>query len=308
MSRETPDHDRHCQWCSHSWLLAVVAVFVLGSILGCSSPPAAKVGSVPATTLTGPAPTTSSVPSTSVTSVPATTATSVPATQVPSGQFSVLAPGAALPSDATCAARVKPTPEIRAGNAQYNATRGSQKNLTGPYPLFSRVDGNFTGTTDEIIQWTACKWGVDPDVVRAQAVVESYWHQTTLGDTTSNATVCAPHHPIGSDPKQPGVCPESVGLLQVRYQFWKNGFDEVETSTAYNSDYVYAAWRSCYEGQETWLNTVDHVGTYGPGDVWGCLGVWFSGQWHTTPAEQYIAKVKAAFQDRPWTQSSFAQG
>jgi autotransporter family porin len=238
-----------------------------------------------------------------LTSVPRTVLTSVPPTPVTSGQVSVLAPGTALPSDATCAAKVQPVAEVRPDNAQYNATRGSQKNLTGPYPMFRRVDGNFTGTTDEIIQWTACKWGIAPDIVRAQAVVESNWHQKTLGDTTSNPTVCAPHHPIGSDSTQPGVCPESVGLLQVRYQYWKNGFDDVETSTAYNSDYVYAAWRSCYEGQETWLG-----GTYGPGDVWGCLGVWFSGQWHTSPADQYISKVKSAFQNRTWTESSFAQG
>jgi hypothetical protein len=31
--------------------------------------------------------------------------------------------------------------------------------------------GDDEGTTDEIIQWAACKWGIDTDVVRAQAVV-----------------------------------------------------------------------------------------------------------------------------------------
>ena len=33
-----------------------------------------------------------------------------------------------------------------------------------------RITGNFTGTTDEIIQWAACKWGWSDNVVRAQAV------------------------------------------------------------------------------------------------------------------------------------------
>ena len=46
----------------------------------------------------------------------------------------------------------------------------------------NRVTGNFTGTTDEIIQWVACKWGVDEDAVRAQIIKESYWYQSNVGD------------------------------------------------------------------------------------------------------------------------------
>ena len=169
---------------------------------------------------------TGSTGSTAQASTPSTNASSAASTDGSIAPDSALRPGAPLPSDAACAALVRPAAETRPDNAKFNATRGVQKNLTGPYPLFSRVDGNFTGTTDEIIQWTACKWGVDPDIVRAQAVVESYWHQQALGDTTSNASVCAPNHPIGSDPSHPGMCPESVGLLQVRFQYWPNGFNE----------------------------------------------------------------------------------
>ena len=29
----------------------------------------------------------------------------------------------------------------------------------------NQVTGNYTGTTDEILQWVACKWGIDEDVV-----------------------------------------------------------------------------------------------------------------------------------------------
>jgi hypothetical protein len=293
-SGRQPDHHEHHSASTrsyHSPLLCSVVLLALGLIVGCS--PAASVST--------------SKPATSV-STNAPVSTNKPAASVSTNTIAVVPPGEPLPSDATCAAEVHPAAEVRPDNAKSNATPGTQKNLTGPYPLFSRVDGNFTGTTDEILQWTACKWGIDPDIVRAQAVVESYWHQDVLGDTTNNAAVCAPHHPIGSDPKQPGLCPESVGILQVRYHYWGNGFDEVENSTAYNADYTYAAWRSCFDGQETWLNTVDHVGTYGPGDIWGCLGVWFSGQWYTTPANEYISKVRTAFQQRTWTKSSFRNG
>ena len=32
--------------------------------------------------------------------------------------------------------------------------------------IAARVTGNFTGTTDMILQWAACKWGIDEDIVR----------------------------------------------------------------------------------------------------------------------------------------------
>ena len=65
------------------------------------------------------------------------------------------------------------------------------------------MTGNFTGTTDEIIQWTACKWGIDEDVVRAQAAKETYWFQKNVGDFSADPTRCVPGHPIGAD-GQPG--------------------------------------------------------------------------------------------------------
>ena len=40
-----------------------------------------------------------------------------------------------------------------------------------------RVTGHFTGTTDEIIQWAACKWGLSDNLLRAIAVRESGWYQ-----------------------------------------------------------------------------------------------------------------------------------
>ena len=107
----------------------------------------------------------------------------------PSAHFTTLAPGSTLPSDAQCAAAVRPANEIRPDNAGYNATRGS----TQQSGWFSRVTGNFTGTTDQIIQWAACKWGIDEDIVRAQAAKESAWHQDAAGDWTTGS--CAPGAP-----------------------------------------------------------------------------------------------------------------
>ena len=58
--------------------------------------------------------------------------------------------------DAWCAARVQHRQEIRPMNRPFN--RAGAQLRTRAWP-FRRVTGNFTGTTDEIIQWAACKWG-----------------------------------------------------------------------------------------------------------------------------------------------------
>ena len=52
-------------------------------------------------------------------------------------------------------------------------------------PYTSHVSGNFVGSTDEIIQWAAWKWGVDEDVIRSVAVTESDWHRTPWATAAS---------------------------------------------------------------------------------------------------------------------------
>ena len=162
-----------------------------------------------------------------------------------------------------------------------NATRGRQVTGTGNR-YYDRVDGNFTGTTDEIIQWAACKWGIDEDLVRAQTAVESWWLQSTIGDNG-----------------------ESFGVQQVRQPYWGWAFPEARTSTAMNLDAALAARRSCFEGNETWLNTVDRGEDYHAGDMWGCVGLWFAGRWHTDAANTYTATVQSYLSQRIWAQPGF---
>ena len=114
-----------------------------------------------------------------------TTTTQAPTTTVPSGEhFSTLPVGAALPSGAECAARVRDAAEIRPDNAAPNGNRGGRQyaNNRTDWAQFDRVDGDFAGTTDEIIQWAACKWGIDEDIARAQIIKESYWRMSAVGD------------------------------------------------------------------------------------------------------------------------------
>ncbi len=228
--------------------------------------------------------------------------------------FRTLPPGAKLPSGAQCArwVRARPIKEDKGVNKPFNRRTGARlaaNFLAGDKPqadkkLVPRVNGDFTGTTAEILRWAACKWGINQNVVFAQAAVESWWRQTTKGDWETSG--CPPGHGPGVDGK-PGLCPQSWGILQNRYPYETSSWPGIERSTAMNADVAYAIWRSCYDGYETWLNTVTHVGTYRGGDQWGCVGRWFAGRWHTTPAQQYIAKVKLYLREHIWTTPDFQQ-
>src|SRR5439155_25368438 len=100
-------------------------------------------------------------------------------------RFTTVRPGGALPSGAQCAAwvRARPSAENKGANARANRTTGhrlgpavfSGDDARANTALGSRVDGQFTGTTREILRWAACKWGVDEDLVLAQAAIESWW-------------------------------------------------------------------------------------------------------------------------------------
>lgn len=215
-------------------------------------------------------------------------------TAPPAQHFGTLPPGTPLPSAAQCAAQVRAAAEIRPENDTANHNRGGPAfaNTRSDWSGFSRVDGDFSGTTDEIIQWAACKWGIDEDIVRAQIVKESYWYQSTNGDNG-----------------------ESWGLGQVRTTAHGSAFQyaavNARNSSAYNLDYTYASWRACYEGVYTWLNTVEHNGTYAAGDVWGCVGLWFSGRWYVN-TDAYLNtpgdSVHWHYDHKTWLTATFING
>ncbi len=258
-----------------------LAALVLG-LAACSSSQHIELSpTTPATdATTAPALTTTGATGSTTAGSTATTGTATTSAAAPT-HFATLPPGSALPSDEQCAAWVRTAPEIRPQNASYNAVKGHGAPADPPAPLYARVTGNFTGTTDEILQWGACKWGIDEDIVRAQAAKESYWTQTNVGDNG-----------------------ESFGILQVRQPYWgwafNDGNGDAKSSTAYNVDAALAARRNCFEGNETWLG-----GTYKAGDIWGCVGLWFSGRWYDAPAETYIKAVQDYLSQKVWLTSDF---
>jgi hypothetical protein len=113
------------------------------------------------------------------------------------GYFSLQPVGSwsSLPSGSQCAAQVHmSTWEPRPENSQQDNTMPAPgamaasfstrpRDQGGTYDsrwdtwLLPRVDGQFTGTTDEILQWAGCKWGLPDNLIRADAVVESTWFQ-----------------------------------------------------------------------------------------------------------------------------------
>ncbi len=239
-----------------------------------------------------------------------------PPSSNPDPGSNTLPPGSALPSESACAALVSPSSfEPRPDNDAANhrvPTAAQIANLQPWNPsigmdsksdsLRKQITGNYTGTTDEILQWVACKWGIDVNIVRAEAVQESNWHQSQLGDYTTNQGLCPPGTWNGSS------CYQSYGILQIKYTYFKTEWPMSQQDTAFNAEFVYGWLRNCYEGWADYLYQLTPspgYARYHAGDIWGCLGFWFSGGWYTSGAINYINIIKQDYQQKPWLQSGF---
>jgi hypothetical protein len=69
-------------------------------------------------------------------------------------------------------------------------------------------------------------------------------------------------------------------------------------STAFALDYLGAHLRGCYNGWEWWLNRSG-------GDLWGCVGSWYAGDWHSAAADGYVARVQDEIATHRWLQASW---
>jgi hypothetical protein len=198
-------------------------------------------------------------------------------------------------SDAAAARKVKRSSfERRPANASATHRVPTKAQLSAFHrqsdqPYSHWVTGRFRGTTDEVLQWAAAKWGLSPDLVRAVAAKESWWRMTTVGDNG-----------------------DSFGLLQVRRPYHCRGTricGLFRHDAALNADYWGSIVRSYFDGRQTWLNTVAGNGApYAAGDLWGSIGAWFSGRWHDPGAERYVAAVKDYMARRVWRTRDFAGG
>jgi hypothetical protein len=209
-------------------------------------------------------------------------------------------------SDAECAAAVsysswEPRPDNTAANnrtptsSQLASFHAPDVNGGVPASAFDQVDGNFTGTTDEIMQWAACKWGFDPDLVRAIAIDESYWHQSSVGDYTSNESRCPPGTWNGSG------CYQTYGLLQIKYPDYPGTWPMSRDDTAFSTEYKLAYQRACMNGKITQLiGTAGYPNSNSDTMLWGCVGQWYSGGWYDSGAQTYIARIKTYMSQKVW--------
>lgn len=150
-----------------------------------------------------------------------------------------------------------------------------------------RIDGQFTGTTDQIIVWGACKWGIETDLVRAMAMAESSWRQDKVSDFVMDPSLCVDGSSL--------PCPTSFGLLQLKHTTRPGSWPNSMQHTAFNVDYSLAVLRGCFEGWVTYLRN-----GYAAGDMWDCVGWHYSGAWKDDLALKYIETVQHWLNVRPW--------
>jgi hypothetical protein len=270
------------------------------------------------------------------------------------GYFATRPPGSwrSLPSDSTCTRRVhrsmwEPRPDNSRPNHRmpdehsvHAALATRPRAVHGAYPkrwdrwLLHRVTGHFTGTTDEVFQWAACKWGLSDNLLRAIADRESGWYQYEVypdgscvvrsgcGDlfekrsrhtrvfcsmTTRFDVSLRNRYPSGRCPKTYSI----VGVMSWQDPAWgpmrhnQNGtFPFNRDSTAFAVDYVGGFLRGCYEGWVTWLH---HTGRYQPGNMRGCVGAWYDGAWFAPDARTYVDRVWRSQRERPWLRPGWSR-
>ena len=272
-----------------------------------------------------------------------------------SGYFAQQAAGSwsRLPGDKECARRVhrsswEPRPDNDAPNTRMPSADEVRSALArrprarqGAYDprwdsrLLPRVTGHHIGTTDENIQWAACKWGMADNLLRAIAYRESSWFQSEIypdgrcvlqhgcGDVAGSSTpasraYCSGLSRHGHDYTTDfgaGLCPRTfsiVGVMSWQDPAWgpmagnQNGtFPFNRDATAFALDYLGAVLRGCQEGWMRWLGA--RGAPYGRGHIWGCVGAWYTGAWWTRDAHRYVALVKSAQRERPWLDPSWAE-
>jgi hypothetical protein len=144
-----------------------------------------------------------------------------------------------------------------------------------PYTWMNLVDGQYTGTTEMIIRWAACKWGMDEDMIRAQATTEqgSWVQWNAAGDQRQSINQCQ----AGNSPdhnstnlwgyRVSNACYQSWSIWQTKVVYstpnigaWTT-WPAINESTAFAVDYRYGFQRSCMNGDRS--GYFNHKGTGG---------------------------------------------
>lgn len=244
--------------------------------------------------------------------------------------FATLPASSALPDGDSCAQTIGFETEMVPDNQTPNNTTPTDTQLSAyaangytanPYDgawAYARVDGQYTGTTDMIMRWAACKWGVDEDVVRAQATVEAWnWDQnTTEGDLRTSLSSCVNGDFTSLwDFQCAGCCYQSWSIWQTKVYYAWQTWPMMYTSTPFAADFRYADQRACMNGDlspyfngRPPYNGHTYEEDISAGDLntilWGCIGLHYSGNWFdgdsSSGAISYISQVQNVFAQKSW--------
>jgi hypothetical protein len=131
---------------------------------------------------------------------------------------------------------------------------------------FARVDGQYpavlgaTPSTDMILRNAACKFGLDEDVMRAQAMQESGWQQGGAGDLRTGSGSCiqggfgslynqAIAEPDGNViPTVSNGCCQSWSLVQTKVFYQWMTWPMIMRDTSFATEYLGATARTCMDG------------------------------------------------------------
>lgn len=239
--------------------------------------------------------------------------------------------------DAAAAALVTPEPETRPFNDRPYSLAGKDYPAVNDYapsaaqirrlrdshtssgqsalsfnPYLRYVDGRDGlrhPSTDELIQWSAHKWGIPEDWLRAEYVQESYWSQFWLGDENPVRASWYDRYPPQARVAHSAEVYRSMGITQVQWEpdgSLGPGSEPLRwESTAFNLDYQAAMVRFYYDNpggaRSAWGDS-----SYTPCQRWPSIGGWYRPYpWGNSDQAGYIAKVRADLADRAWTSSHF---
>ncbi len=200
----------------------------------------------------------------------------------------------------------------------YYAANGYTANYYNGAWAYARADGQYTGTTDMIIRWAACKWGIDEDIIRAQTTVESWsWNQQAArGDKRTSWSQCVNGNFTGLWNFQcPNCCYQSWSNWQTKVYYSWQTWPMIYYSTAFAADFRQADQRACMNGDlaDYFVGRPAYNGHTYSADIasgnldtilWGCIGFHYSGNWYdgnsNGGAIWYINVVKNALAQKEW--------
>ncbi len=167
-------------------------------------------------------------------------------------------------------------------------------------------------STDDLIQWASCKWGIPTEIERAQVYEESKWFNLDgvgkgLGDEACGASKAEEEQIPAIARKGGGCIYTSLSLAQVKWRL--NNSPQPGTnplrwqSTAFALDYLGATVRFYYDGFcPSWVGSGCTAG-----NQWRSIAAWFSPNPWTgnSGATKYEGEVQHWLAEKPWTKAGF---